>query len=77
METDKQQTANARRVGKCKKEHYSQLRVSVRNEKLDMWKAYAKSKDIAISALVNQMFEESMAKDNFVYVPENSNNEED
>ena len=59
-------TTNAERVKKSHAQNYSQLRVNVRKEKLEIWKQYAASKNTSLYALVNQFFEDAMEKDGFV-----------
>lgn len=58
--------SNSESVKKCLKENYSQLRITVRKEKLEIWKQYAESKGISITALVNQFFEQGIEKDGFI-----------
>ena len=67
-------TTNAERVKKCHEKNYSQLRVNVRSDKLDVWKQYAASKGISLYALVNQFFDEAIEKDGFI--PEKPTSEE-
>lgn len=70
-ETKNAKTESAK---KCLKENYGQLRITVRKEKLEVWKQYAESKGISITALVNQFFEQGIEKDGFI--PEKPTSEE-
>lgn len=63
---DEKKTTNSERVKKCHEKNYGQLRVNVRNDKLDIWKQYAAYKGTSLYALVNQFFEEAIEKDNFI-----------
>lgn len=51
---------------KCMEKNYSQLRVNVRTDKLDVWKQYAAAKNTSLYALVNKFFEEAIEKDGFI-----------
>lgn len=59
---------------KCLNDNYQKLRVNVRKEKLEQWKAYAESKGKSMYALVHELFENAMTADGFSPA-ENSNSE--
>lgn len=64
-EDTKNKVTSTSRANKCLTENYQKLRVNVRKEKLDQWKAYAESKGMSMYALVHEMFEKAMIADGF------------
>lgn len=61
---DEKPTSTAR-AQKCLDENYKKLRVNVKSERLEQWKAYAESKGMSMYALVHEMFEKAMIADGF------------
>ena len=60
-----EKTTSTTRAQKCLNEKYKALRVNVKSEKMDQWKAYAESKGMSMYALVHEMFEKAMIADGF------------
>lgn len=65
MSEKAEKTTSTTRAQKCLNEKYKALRVNVKSEKMDQWKAYAESKGMSMYALVHEMFEKAMIADGF------------
>lgn len=56
-----------KRITKCLKKNYVQIRVSVRKEVRRKYKAYAAFKGMSLSEIIISHFEEMIERDGFVY----------
>ena len=59
-----------KRITKCLKENYAQLRVSVKKDVKKKYKAYAAFKGLSLSEIIIRHLEEMIERDGFVYEPE-------
>lgn len=76
MSENKEKITSTSRAQKCLDENYKKLRVNVRSEKLEQWKAYAESKGMSMYALVHKLFEDAMLADGFKIADPEIKNEE-
>lgn len=66
-----------KRITKCLKENYAQLRVSVKKDVKKKYKAYAAFKGLSLSEIIIRHLEEMIERDGFVYEPETETAETD
>ena len=58
------------RTMRCLKKNWEEVRLTVRKGTKEMYKAYAATKGISMTALMTSLMEREMAADGFVYSPE-------